>query len=986
MRISRLLIAVALLVFVAAAGAVLFRKPLLHRGLEWIAADLEIPVDALTVADLDHRRLVLTGLSLGPGQSLSARRVELSFTLPDLLAGQMPSIRIQDLGLTLDLVRRPTLLADLNAAYRRVRARFATDTGFAEVPSVEVASGRLVLLSDAAVADMTFRADTRPSQTAWLTVAAALSDGRLETPGATLTDIAGPFLLSLDPDRRAAFTSTVSIGTVRLDTGPALSFGLNTDIDARLTAGWTALELSAALRSPDAGFAIDAETTLSNILSRPEGTLSLSGTLDASRDAWNAYAPLRGSSGALSVSFDAALKPNPDKSALAATDIQPAGLSGTGRLASDALFVPGFGRISSDAVSFDLTAGERTANLTIGQGSIISIQPSDGPKAALPVAFASNLDGTFTLDPSRTRLEITAPSTTDTEAWRAHLQPRIDVASNNGLKAALDGDATVTTSNGLQSIAADGTARFSASGVSAKAGNTTAEYIQTILLTTFSINDSNFDLELSSIGTLGIDAFSTSDVTLASPVLFDLATGSISGRDIGSDEARYSATLDVESREPVRMTFLAEEAADRLVTATPGSARFGFSTVPGDCADASLAVDETRLDADGVSVALADTRLTLSYGCPEGGSSVSAEIGTLRHLDEQPLLAPVAVQANLTKRTTAFALDGAVTLLDGTTLFDVAGNVSKDGTSGEVVLSRSAPLVFSADSPPPAGIVPSLGVLKRVRGAVDGTVVYRWDDVSASNIANLTIRDLGFRLGAASVQDLDLSLALDPAWPPATSGSQALSIGRIDAGTALEDIQIAYAVPPARPPRLRLDGFDARFLGGSLRLDPFIVNPDEPDVQTVLHVSGVDMTALAKLTQLKGLNATGRLDGRIPIHAKAGKITIRDGRLDAQAPGTLSFASPRAEQLLRGQGEQVAQMLLALKDFRYETLGIDLDKTAQDDLTLKLSVLGNNPDVLDGYPFRINLNLTSQIAPVLDAIATALRMSRQTLRRIWTRQ
>ena len=72
-------------------------------------------------------------------------------------------------------------------------------------------------------------------------------------------------------------------------------------------------------------------------------------------------------------------------------------------------------------------------------------------------------------------------------------------------------------------------------------------------------------------------------------------------------------------------------------------------------------------------------------------------------------------------------------------------------------------------------------------------------------------------------------------------------------------------------------------------------------------------------------------------------------------------------------------MVRALEDFHYEDLSLSLEKNAEDDLTLLLSILGQNPAVLDGQPFRINLNLESNIGQILDAVGEGLELSKDLL-------
>src|SRR3546814_17999072 len=78
-------------------------------------------------------------------------------------------------------------------------------------------------------------------------------------------------------------------------------------------------------------------------------------------------------------------------------------------------------------------------------------------------------------------------------------------------------------------------------------------------------------------------------------------------------------------------------------------------------------------------------------------------------------------------------------------------------------------------------------------------------------------------------------------------------------------------------------------------------------------------------------------------------------RTDPLLPYTTLFRA------LAGGGETVEAAVKALEDFHYEELTLTLAKTAANDATVKLSTLGQNPDVMDGQPFRFNIDLESNL-------------------------
>ena len=112
-------------------------------------------------------------------------------------------------------------------------------------------------------------------------------------------------------------------------------------------------------------------------------------------------------------------------------------------------------------------------------------------------------------------------------------------------------------------------------------------------------------------------------------------------------------------------------------------------------------------------------------------------------------------------------------------------------------------------------------------------------------------------------------------------------------------------------------------------------------------------------------------------------MAIKAGRLDAQEPGILRYRSENAARLLSGGGESLDLMLRALENFHYDELSLTIEKTAKGDSQLILSLLGKNPDVLEGHPFRFNINFEGNTDSMLAALGQAYRLSNRLLRRAW---
>ena len=130
----------------------------------------------------------------------------------------------------------------------------------------------------------------------------------------------------------------------------------------------------------------------------------------------------------------------------------------------------------------------------------------------------------------------------------------------------------------------------------------------------------------------------------------------------------------------------------------------------------------------------------------------------------------------------------------------------------------------------------------------------------------------------------------------------------------------------------------------------------------------MDVAVLFDLLAVEGLSGSGELSGSIPIRRNGDIVTVADARLEALGPGVLRFRSDAARQALASGGEYVDLVIQALEDFRYETLVLTGNLDQDGETTMRLEILGHNPEVLEGHPFQLNINLTGNSSQILEAV------------------
>src|SRR5690606_5172557 len=126
---------------------------------------------------------------------------------------------------------------------------------------------------------------------------------------------------------------------------------------------------------------------------------------------------------------------------------------------------------------------------------------------------------------------------------------------------------------------------------------------------------------------------------------------------------------------------------------------------------------------------------------------------------------------------------------------------------------------------------------------------------------------------------------------------------------------------------------------------PFTVRPGRPDITTTLSIANLDLAEVTKLLSINGLDGTGRLDGKIPLHVKDQQVAVENGNLTARETGTLRYRPESLPEAISKSHSSVELAFQALTDFHYDTLNLNLDKSASGEGTVMLRLQGQNPAV-----------------------------------------
>lgn len=167
-------------------------------------------------------------------------------------------------------------------------------------------------------------------------------------------------------------------------------------------------------------------------------------------------------------------------------------------------------------------------------------------------------------------------------------------------------------------------------------------------------------------------------------------------------------------------------------------------------------------------------------------------------------------------------------------------------------------------------------------------------------------------------------------------------------------------------------------LGGRV-YTPLIRYDSRKDVNAFgIRLDHIQLSQIAELEAQAGVNATGLLDGLLPVVLTAEGPSIPGGTLFARDPGgVVQYRGDTADALSKtNQGTGLAMQLLS--DFRYDLLQSGVTYQPNGELNLALKFEGHNPDFFDGQKTLLNVNLEYNLLDLLES----LRLSNDVIQKI----
>ncbi|MEO1460144.1 MAG: YdbH domain-containing protein, partial [Pseudomonadota bacterium] len=379
-----------------------------------------------------------------------------------------------------------------------------------------------------------------------------------------------------------------------------------------------------------------------------------------------------------------------------------------------------------------------------------------------------------------------------------------------------------------------------------------------------------------------------------------------------------------------------------------------------------LRLDAGALRLPGAAVSITGFGLSLPLGAAPGPRPARLA-ANLRDRRREGRFAPLKLALEGARDGEALSLSGTIGPRDGSATLPLRIDADLAAQSGRLDLGPSR-LSFRRGRLQPAALSPALALLEAVTGGVRLSASGQRDAGGklASGLS-LELDGLTASAGDMAFEGLSGRVALDSLAPLRMRRAQSFKARRLVAGIPLEaarwDLRLARAGRV-----LELRDFRASLAGGEIALESLDWDTAAREHAFEIEIRDVSLERLLSDWQIAGITGTGRISGRLPVRLGPAGAGLADGRLAAGGPGVVRVDWGPARERLVGSSQQMALVVEALEDFRYETLSVGVSQEPGGELQLAIGLSGANPAVLDGYPFQFNIALSGALDPILQAV------------------
>lgn len=284
---------------------------------------------------------------------------------------------------------------------------------------------------------------------------------------------------------------------------------------------------------------------------------------------------------------------------------------------------------------------------------------------------------------------------------------------------------------------------------------------------------------------------------------------------------------------------------------------------------------------------------------------------------------------------------------------------------------RLDPIAFVPGERQPVDLAPALAEMPigEVTGSIAGRARMAWGGGVTSS-AELDLDQVTLAVSGVTIRSIDGRLSADSLFPVNLPDGQLLALGGADLGVSLEEGAVAFGISGGD--HLSVQGMGFGLAGGSLAVEPFRTRFDDDERAFEVVIRGIDLALLSEQFPVPGLSLTGRFDGRVPVRLIGDTISLENGVLQSTEGGAIRYV-PALPIGAGGEGG-FALLLDAVRNFQYQALGATVNGKTGEDLEVAVRLEGSNPDLYDGFPVALNINLSGVMDEILRSGLSSLAL------------
>lgn len=440
-------------------------------------------------------------------------------------------------------------------------------------------------------------------------------------------------------------------------------------------------------------------------------------------------------------------------------------------------------------------------------------------------------------------------------------------------------------------------------------------------------------------------------VQLRRPVDITLDAAASVSINLATRQPRYKITLN-----PVKLdAVLLSDGKPQTVTAViPNTAMMSEGkSHKVTFSQGEISLPDRRLSATGIG---ADIRLGSS-------TDIKLAVDAISQQESLPWFVPLKLTAagtlqNGTATFTAKLADPAERIvIDATGAHDMASQKGKAEISARK-------LTFLPTVLQPRDLFPALkGTISEADGTVDARADIAWTADNLTSSLNAAANFVKLSTDEVSGANIAVDVHFDNLFPPSTPPNQVIEVGTLDIGIPLTTGRILGQLNPDGTTQVRLENFD--MFGGRIETKPFTMPKNYDDFTVLLSVTGIRLEELLELTKFGDLQATGVLDGTIPVKFSNGEVAVRNGRLKTTGGGSLKYNPKAVGDALKDVNQGTKLFLDVVKDFKYDSIEVTLDESEFEEIEFGFNIKGKNEAVYGGIPVELKVNLSGPLRKIL---------------------